>query len=324
MRALILTAGLGTRLRPLTLVRAKAAVPVNGEPMVRRVIAWLVSQGFADLVLNLHHRPASIAAVVGDGGDLGARVRYSWENPLLGSAGGPRRALPLLIDQSPRSGADSSTSTFVLVNGDTLTNFSVPAMLETHRSSGALVTMALIRNPRPYMYGGVVVEQGRVRGFTRAGAARETYHFIGVQAAEARVFSPLDEGVPSETVMQVYPELINRDSRAIAAHIVEAPFRDVGTPAEYLQTSMELADREGDHLVSGDDVAIDASATLVRTAVWDHVRIGALAHLEDCIVCDGAAIPDGARYARCAIVPHRGTPPNESERVEDQLLIRPF
>ncbi len=96
-----LTAGLGTRLEPLTYVRAKAAVPVNGEPLVRRVIAWLAAQRIRDIVLNLHHLPATITADVGDGSDLGVRVRYSWENPVLGSGGGPRHALPLLIDLAP-------------------------------------------------------------------------------------------------------------------------------------------------------------------------------------------------------------------------------
>src|SRR6266705_2339360 len=95
--ALVLTAGLGTRLRPLTNVRAKPAIPVAGEPMICRIIAWLASRGGTDLVLNLHHRPDTIAAVVGDGADLGARVRYSWEQPVvLGSAGGPRQALPIV------------------------------------------------------------------------------------------------------------------------------------------------------------------------------------------------------------------------------------
>jgi mannose-1-phosphate guanylyltransferase len=78
-RALVLTAGLGTRLRPLTDVRAKPAIPVAGEPMIRRIIRWLVARGVADLVLNLHHLPETLTAVVGGGGDLGARVRYSWE-----------------------------------------------------------------------------------------------------------------------------------------------------------------------------------------------------------------------------------------------------
>jgi len=148
-RALLLTAGLGTRLRPLTDVRAKAAVPINGEALVRRVIRVLRAAGIGDLVLNLHHRPATIAALVGDGSDLGVRVRYSWEQPVLGSAGGPRRALPLL--------ADSDDDDFLIVNGDTLTDVDVWSLLARHRESGALVTMALIPNPRPSQYGGVAV-----------------------------------------------------------------------------------------------------------------------------------------------------------------------
>ena len=109
-RALVLAAGLGTRLQPLTLARAKAAAPVDGEPLARRTIRWLVGHGVRDLVLNLHHKPESIAAVVGDGADLGARVRYSWESPVLGSAGGPRHALPLLLDALSPQGGFGGTS----------------------------------------------------------------------------------------------------------------------------------------------------------------------------------------------------------------------
>src|SRR5215471_9714767 len=95
--ALVLTAGLGTRLRPLTLVRAKPAMPVAGEPMVRRIVRWLATAGVSDVVLNLHYLPETIARVVGDGSDLGVRARYSWEQPLvLGSAGGPRLALDIV------------------------------------------------------------------------------------------------------------------------------------------------------------------------------------------------------------------------------------
>src|SRR6266508_141826 len=81
--ALVLTAGLGTRLRPLTDVRAKPAIPVAGEPMIRRIITWLASRGVTDLVLNLHHLPHTLTAVVGDASDLGVRVRYSWEQPTI-------------------------------------------------------------------------------------------------------------------------------------------------------------------------------------------------------------------------------------------------
>ena len=322
MRCLILTAGLGTRLRPLTFVRAKAAVPVNGEPIARRVIAWLVSQGLTDLVLNLHHRPESIAAVVGDGRDLGARVRYSWENPVLGSAGGPRRALRLLVD--PVAPGAPEQPAFVIVNGDTLTALPLGAMIGAHHASGALVTMALIPNPRPDLYGGVGVEGGWVTGFTRRGAAQQSYHFIGVQVVNASVFEPLADGVPAETVMQLYPELIGSRGDAIAAHIVDAPFQDVGNPAEYLQTSLDLAAVEGDRLVSAVDVIIDPAARVSRTAVWNHVRIGARAGLEDCIVCDGVQVPEGATYRRCAIAPNRGETLREDEYVEGDLVIRRF
>jgi NDP-sugar pyrophosphorylase family protein len=109
--ALVLTAGLGTRLRPLTYVRAKAAVPVNGEPLVRRVARWLAGRGIDEHVYNLHHHPASIAACLGDGAGLGVRVRYSWEPAVLGSAGGPRHALPLLLDSWTAVTSDSSLST---------------------------------------------------------------------------------------------------------------------------------------------------------------------------------------------------------------------
>jgi NDP-sugar pyrophosphorylase family protein len=318
LRALILAAGLGTRLRPLTSIRAKAAVPVNGIPLVVRVISWLVSEGFDDLVVNLHHHPASIARLVGEGRELGARVRYSWEQPVLGSAGGPRRALPLLVDEPSGNGS------FLMVNGDTLTSLSLTRFAEAHRNSGALVTMALIENPRPDVYGGVRVEDGWVRGFTRAGSKEPSYHFIGVQAARSRAFLDLEDGVPAESVMGLYPRLIRENERSILGYVVDAPFSDIGTPADYLLTSLRLAALEGDRLVGNRGISIDSTATVERTAVWDGVAIGKNCTLEECIVCDGVRLPAGAKYRRSALVPYAGQPVQKDERVEGDLLLRVF
>jgi NDP-sugar pyrophosphorylase family protein len=318
LRALILAAGLGTRLRPLTSVRAKAAVPVNGIPLVVRVISWLVSEGLDDLVVNLHHHPASIARLVGEGRELDARVRYSWEQPVLGSGGGPRRALPLLVDDPSGDGS------FLMVNGDTLTSLSLTRFAAAHRDSGALVTMALIENPRPDVYGGVRVEDGWVRGFTRAGSGDPSYHFIGVQAARARAFLALEDGVPAESVMGLYPRLIREDARSIAGYVVDAPFSDIGTPADYLQTSLRLAAMEGDRLVGNLVISIDPTATVERSAVWDGVAIGKNCTLEECIVCDGVQLPAGAKYRRTALVPYAGQPVQKDERVEGGLLLRVF
>ena len=88
----MLAAGLGTRLQPLTSWRAKPALPVAGETLVERIIEGLSSQGVRDLVLNLHHLPETVTGVLGDGGAHGVRIRYSFEQLLLGSAGGPRRS----------------------------------------------------------------------------------------------------------------------------------------------------------------------------------------------------------------------------------------
>src|SRR5581483_12452590 len=114
--ALVLAAGLGTRLRPLTDVRAKPAIPVGGEPMIRRIIRALAAQGVDRLVLNLHHLPHTLTAVVGDGSDLGVRVRYSWEPRILGSAGGPRLARAIV-----------GAGRFWVINGDTLTDVDLAA-----------------------------------------------------------------------------------------------------------------------------------------------------------------------------------------------------
>jgi NDP-sugar pyrophosphorylase family protein len=301
MRALVLAAGLGTRLQPLTLARAKAAAPVDGEPLVRRTIHWLTRQGFTDLVVNLHHKPDTITAVVGDGSDLGARVRYSWESPVLGSAGGPRHALPLLTERE-------EGATCVLVIGDTLTSVDLAAMVEQHRRTGADVTMALIPNPRPDKYGSVQLdERHAVTGFTRRGT--EGFHFIGPQVIETNAFLPLADGVPSESVLGLYPQLIARRPGSVMGFVSDATFQDLGTPADLLQTSLDLAARDGrpDRPRWGRGVRVAPSASVVRSVLWDDVTVGEGARVEECVIADGVTIPDGAVYRRCAIARDGGT-----------------
>ena len=183
--ALVLTAGLGTRLRPLTDVRAKPAIPVAGVPMIRRIISWLAAHGVTDLVLNLHYRPETLTAVVGDGTDLSARVRYSWEPRILGSAGGPRQALPLV-----------AADPFLVVNGDTIADVDLAGLAAAHDTSGAIVTLALVPNHEFHRYGGVLLDpQGRVTGFVNRGPSAEgSYHYIGVQVVQGAAFDAVAQG----------------------------------------------------------------------------------------------------------------------------------
>jgi NDP-sugar pyrophosphorylase family protein len=315
--ALLLTAGLGTRLRPLTLARAKAAVPIAGEPLVRRLVRWLAAAGVTRLVLNLHHLPATITSVLGDGSDLGARIRYSWEQPfVLGSAGGPRRALPIL-------GAD----TCLIVNGDTLTDVNVPALTAAHAASDALVTLALVPNREPLKYGGVRLDAAsRVTGFVPRGPSADgCYHFIGVQVAHADAFRrvPADQAINS--IGGVYDHLLASRPGSIRGFVTDAAFWDVGTISDYWSTSLAFMDdfhsrgappprptRPGrspraypEPDVSrrhGRNVSVHPTARVGRSILWDDVEVGPNATLEDCIVADGVRVPPGASYRRSALV----------------------
>ena len=173
----MLTAGLATRLQPLSSVRAKAALPVAGTPLVTRILRWLRAAGIRRVVLNLHHRADTITRIVGDGSALGLAVRYSWETEILGSAGGPARAFPLL-----------EADRFLIVNGDTLADVDL-------RGAGARSTSTPTRWSRwrsstaAPRYNGVIADAGAgiVRGF--GPRTRRAFHFIGVQAVNASVFA---------------------------------------------------------------------------------------------------------------------------------------
>jgi NDP-sugar pyrophosphorylase family protein len=285
--ALVLTAGLATRLRPLSLVRAKAALPVAGESLIERILRWLRTNGVDDVVLNLHHRPDTLTRIVGDGTDFGVRVRYSWEVPVLGSAGGPKRALPLLLDHP-----DASPSTFVIVNGDTLTDADLRSAIRTHKTSGALVTMMVVPNTEPDKYGGVLVgDDGIVTGFCRRGSPQPSYHFFGVQVVEAAIFTRVPEGVPYETVAALYPALIAERRDSVRALHCDADYLDIGTPADYLHTSLRVAAREHRGEPKGARVEIAHTARVIDTILWDDVVIEAGAMLRQCVVTDGVRVP---------------------------------
>lgn len=278
--ALILTAGLATRLRPLSLVRAKAALPVAGVPLACRILQWLAGSGVTDAVLNLHHLPDSLTSVVGDGLDLGVRVRYSWEVPVLGSAGGPRRAAPLL------------GPSFLIVNGDTLTDVDIAAVVADHRRSGAVVTMAAIPNTEPDKYSGLAVTpDGAVTGVVKRGSTQPSFHFIGVQVAQASAFDGAPPDRPYESLGALYPSLIKANPGSIRAFVCAAGFHDIGTPADYLDTSLAIAARDGHRLEPGARSQIDPSARVEGSILWDDVVVEAGAMLRDCIVTDGVRVP---------------------------------
>jgi len=311
--ALVLCAGLGTRLRPLSWLRAKPAVPVAGAPLVARILRWLSARGVREAIVNLHHRPETVAAVIGDGTQFGVRVRYSWEQTLLGSGGGPARAFSLVNDDE-----------LVIVNGDTLTDVDLDALNAAHATSDALVTMALVENPLPAQYGGVQLDaSGAVERFTRPGHSSPGWHFVGVQIARRAAFGGVRIDAPSESVAQRYPTLIASRPGSVRGWIGSGHFDDIGTPASYLDTCVRLAQgapaqliEEGAHVAPG--------ATLRDTVCWRGGVIEDDVQLQSCIVCNGAIVPRGSRYYRSVLLPAGAVPAGPNDRRHGGITVSPI
>ena len=277
--ALVLTAGLATRLRPLSLVRAKAAIPVTGRPLVCLIIERLKAAGVSDVVLNLHYLPHTITGQLGDGRHLGVRLRYSWEGVVLGSAGGPKRAVPLV-----------DASTFLVVNGDTLWSVDIEQLVARHRASGALVTLAVMPNHEPHKYGGLAATpDGVMTGIVKRGDTAPSQHFVGVQVVEAEAFRAVPPDVPWESVAALYPALIAAQPGSVRTCAAASEFHDIGTPRDYLETCLRLA--------ACTDTPAVANAAVRESVLWDGVSVGAGASLTRCVVTDGVAIPTGSTWS---------------------------
>lgn len=318
--AILLTAGLGTRLAPLSWVRAKAALPVAGVAIIRRQIAWLAAAGVRRVVVNLHHLPASITALAGHGDDLGVEVRYSWEPVVLGSGGGPRRAFDLL-------GVERA----LVVNGDTLTDLDLAALTAEHMHHRPLVTMASTPDARAGYNALAVTAAGSFAGVTRAGAAPSGalaacrhVHFIGVQVAERTAFADASPDQPSEALKTVYPALTARATASVRVYPSAVAFHDIGTPADYLATVTTLAAAEGQALDRGLRARIAPSADITGSVLWDDVTIEAGAVVRDCVVADGVTVPAGQTFTRVAIVPRAAAPDAAAGHADGALWIAPL
>ena len=136
MRAIVLSAGYGTRLWPLTEDRTKPAIPILGKPLVGYVAEYLAGYGIDEIVVNLHHRPESVRKALGDGSRFGVKLHYVDEPEILGTSGALDNTREFFENE-----------TFVAINGKIITDIDLKAALETHRKTSAIATLVLLPNP---------------------------------------------------------------------------------------------------------------------------------------------------------------------------------
>lgn len=154
-KAMVLAAGEGTRLRPLTLGTPKVLLPVGSEkPLIGHVLSWLKNNGITEVAINLHHMGDNIKEFLGDGSRFGVKVFYSPEETLLGTAGGVKRM------------AHFFSGTFVVIYGDILTDFNLRDMVQFHRKKKAMITLAIVEVPNPWDVGVVEMNEcGKILSF---------------------------------------------------------------------------------------------------------------------------------------------------------------
>lgn len=296
MRAMILAAGLGTRLRPMTWVAPKPSLPVLNRPLLSWQLEMLKAVGIREVVINLHWLPEVLPRLLGDGAALGMSLTWVHEPVLLDTGGGIRNVAAFL---------KAPGEPFLVLNGDLLMDFDLERALETHRKAGAVATMVLREDPQAARYGIIGTDEaGRIVDFVgRARAPGEVVRqglFTGVHVFEPEVLELIPPEVCSIN-MTAWPALVQRGAPT-ATCFQRGFWSDVGTPERYLEANLAML--EGalpllqparDEALVAADVRRGAGVELASTvSVGAGVVLGAGARLSRCVVWPEAVVPEGA------------------------------
>jgi mannose-1-phosphate guanylyltransferase len=330
MRAMILAAGLGTRLRPLTYVMPKPVAPVLNRPIVAWIADLLAEHGFDDVIANLSYLPAQIRETLGDGSSFGLRISYSEEPEPLGTAGGVGKVRDFL----------SETDSFLIISGDALTTIDLSAMREAHEANverGAILTIATKRVDDTTQFGVVITgDDGRVQGFQEKPERAEALSDLancGIYMFKREIFDhfpPPDHRSPAggsdqppgfvDWAMDIFPSLLEGDV-PFYSHEIGSYWNDIGSVGEFVQGNLDAlsgevgieppadAVKEGVYAGEGSDLeAVRVKSPVLIGAgcqigagsdlngpvvVGDGCKLGAGAMLRECVVLPGAEVPAG-------------------------------
>ncbi|MEM9072471.1 MAG: NDP-sugar synthase [Myxococcota bacterium] len=263
MRAMVLAAGLGTRLRPLTLERPKPGVPYGLRPLACIALDALAEAGVRKIVMNTHHLGEALPGLLAPHLPPGVEIEYVHEPQLLGTGGGIHNVREfLLADGGP----------VFIMNSDIVFQPDLKGALGLHRRLNAVATMVLRPDPNAAQFGAVEVDgEGHVRrllGKPQVEEPLETYMFTGVHVLSARAF----EDVPPDgcIVQHAYRRWVD-EGTTVAGFVDPAAWQDLGTHARYLDAHIALT--EGGSLIHP-SANVDPAATIVESVVGEGARVG--------------------------------------------------
>ena len=316
MKAMVLAAGLGTRLRPITYSVPKPMVPVLNRPVMEHIIGLLRTHGFDQVIANLHWFPETITDYFGDGSGFGIELSYSPEDALLGTAGGVRNASAFF------------EGGFLVISGDALTDIDLSAMREFHESHDGVATLATRKVDDTSQFGVVITDdKGRIQGFQEKPEPSEALSDLancGIYMFNPEIFDYFpDPGASilassddpegfADWAMDVFPALLESGA-AFYSHEVDAYWNDVGTIGELLQGCFDGLNRE---------VRLEISESEVAEGVWaaDGVDLGGAEIKGPVLIGPGCEIGDGTEISGPAVL-GRDCRIGAGARVRDAVLL---
>lgn len=345
MKALILAAGYGTRLEPLTLAVPKPMVPIVNFPTMRHNLELLKKHGFSDITANIHYHPEQIENYFGDGQKFGVNLAYSFEEQLLGTAGGVK----FMAEEIAKI-----NDTFVVLSSDALTDINLNRLVEFHKQKKALVTIALSPVAEVREFGVVIQDRDeRITGFQEKPAPEAALSNLanaGIYVFEPAVLKLIPAG-HYDFGRQLFPRLVAEQAALYGYKMVEY-WSDVGGLDKYVQSNYDaltgavqigipgrrhgkatwIGEREkiaaaarfegsvviGDHCAIGRDVyikdavigdkcTVEEGSVIVGSVLWSNVTVGRRAEIRDSVVGGFCYIGENARVGSGSVIANRCT-----------------
>lgn len=320
MKAMVLAAGLGLRLRPLTVYWAKPALPVMGRPIIDYSMDLLKKADIRDVVVNLHHRPQTITKLLEGGAARGLRVHFSEEAEILGTAGGLKNVEHILGEE-----------TFVLINGDTLVDVDLADLLRFHHKRGGEATMLLRPKPTGSHYTALGLDQ-KSRIASIGEELSRPLMFSGVWVLEPSVFKRIPAGLISGLEVELVPSLMK--DKALYGYVKDVAWFDIGTPRRYLNACMTIARRglfremwrmkplyPSSTALGGSGVTVGRKVRFLgESSLGANCSIGEGAKIQKSVLWGGVVVGEGA-VVRNSIITDGVVLPPESH-TEDKVVIK--
>ncbi len=288
MKAMILAAGFGTRLRPLTSYRPKALVPVVNKPLIHHIIQYLQGAGIKQIVVNAHHMASQISSYFQNSRYEHMHIRVVIEDQILGT-GGAIKNVEDFWDNNP----------FLVINGDILTNIDLEPAFHFHAQSGALATLILHHYPRFNQI--LLNKENHIIDFS-ASPLQGRLAFTGIHIIAPQVLDFIPPGT-FFNIIDAYRKII-QNGFTINAYVSNGHYwRDLGTLESYLSANREYVKQE--RFVISPEARLDPSVRLLRWAViGDNAYLEEGVKIEEAVVWDNSIVPRDTTIVRSVVTPH--------------------